>query len=197
MKSEGWNDEVSVPLEHWGLGIHSAFIILVSSFFALAAFGAGCAAGLGHWLGNRAAFTRKTNATREAVGVFPAAAEDELFIDDLAAFDGELRHDAVFVFDFDGQLMIWQHIARFVEDHGQFTGDESMIDIVVDPGLQQTSLQRATGGAAVDETLQNVAHLGDVEVCGDETAIRQQEADGFIGVGAQCGEEVSDVHGKN
>ena len=118
MKSEGGNDEVNVPLEHWGLGLHSAFIILVSSFFALAAFRARCAAGLGHWLGSRAALTRKTNATGEAIGVLPAAAEDELAVDDLAAFDGELRDDAVFVFDFDRQLMIWQHIARFVEDGG-------------------------------------------------------------------------------
>ena len=144
------------------MGIHSAFIIRVSSFFALAAFGAGCAAGNGFW--SRAAFARKTNATGEAIGVLPATAEDELVVDDLAAFDGELRHDAVFVFDFDGQLMIWQDITRFVEDHGQFAGDESMIDIVVDPGLQQTSLQRATRAAAVDEALQNVAHLGDVKV---------------------------------
>ena len=50
--------------------------------------------------------------------MLPAAAEDELVVDDLAAFDGELRDDAVFVFDFDRQLMIWQHIARFVEDGG-------------------------------------------------------------------------------
>ena len=96
--------------------------------------------------------------------MLPAAAEDEFVVDDLAAFDGELRHDAVFVFDFDGQLMIWQHIACFVEDHGQFAGDEAMIDIVVDPGLQQTGLQRATRAAAVDEALRDVAHLGDVKV---------------------------------
>ena len=116
--------------------------------------------------------------------MLPAAAEDELVVDDLAAFDGELRHDAVFVFDFDRQLMIWQHIARFVEDGGQFTGDESMIDIIMHPGLQQAGLQRAPRAAAVDETLQNVAHLSDVKVCGNESAIRQQEADGFVGVGA-------------
>jgi hypothetical protein len=195
MKSEGANDEVSVPLEHWGLGIHSAFIILVSSFFALAAFGAGCAAGNGFW--SRAAFARKTNATREAIGVLPAAAEDELVVDDLAAFDGELRDDAVFVFDFDGQLVMWQDIAGVIEDGGQFAGVEAMIDIVMDPGLQQTGLQRAPCATAVDEALRDVADLGDVEVGGDQAAIGKDEGERFIGVGAQRGKEVSDVHGEN
>lgn len=129
--------------------------------------------------------------------MLPAAAEGEHAVDDLDAFDRELRHDAVFVFDFDRQFVMRQHIARFVEDGSQFARDEAMIDVVMHPSLQQTGLQRATRAAAVDEALRDVADLGDVEVRGDQSAVRQHEGERFVRVGAELGEEFSDGHEKS
>jgi hypothetical protein len=137
-----------------------------SSLFMSAAFGAGRAAGRRQRrsFGSRSAFARQANATGEAVGVLPATAESERTIDDFGAFDRELRHDAVLVFDFDRQVVMRQHIACAIEDGGQFARDEAVIDIVMHPGLQQAGLQRAPRAAAVDEALRHMADLGDVKV---------------------------------
>jgi hypothetical protein len=117
--------------------------------------------------------------------VFPSAAEDERVVDDLRALDRELRHDAVFVFDLDRQFVMRQHIARMIEDCGQFTGVESMIEIVMHPGLQQASLQGAPSATAVDEALQNVPYLRDVKVGGDQAAVWQQKAQGLVCMGTE------------
>ena len=103
--------------------------------------------------------------------MFPAAAEGEGTVDDLGAFDGELGHDAVFVFDLDRQFVMRQNIARMIEDRGQFAGVEAMIEIVMHPGLQQAGLQRAPSAAAVDEMFAHHTYFCDVKMRWDSCSI--------------------------
>ncbi len=87
-----------------------------------------------------------------------------------------------------------QDIACFIKDHGQLARNESMIDIIMHPSLQQTSFQRAPRATAINEALQNVSHFSDVKMRGDKAAVWQQELDRLIRMCAQRVEKFSDVH---
>ena len=70
--------------------------------------------------------TGQADAAGEAVGVLQAELEGECAVDEFRALHGKLRDDAVFVFDFDGQVVMWEHIVRAIEDGGEFAGEQAV-----------------------------------------------------------------------
>ena len=95
-----------------------------------------------------------------------AEVESERAIHDLSSLHRKLRHHAVLIFDLDGQLVMRQYIVRPAKDRGQFACEQTVIDIIMYPRLQQAGLERAPCAAAVDEVLLDSSNLGDMKVNG-------------------------------
>lgn len=83
---------------------------------------------------------------------------------------------------------------RMREDVVELTYFESVISIAGDPSLQQTIFNAASGAATIREVLHHMADLGDMEMCGNEAAIRQCEGEKFIGVLGKMGFEFLNVY---
>lgn len=124
-----------------------------------------------------------------------AKAKSEHAVDDFCALHGELRHDAVLMFDLNRKIVMRQNIARHAKDGGQLACIQTVIHIVMHPGLQQTGFQRAPGAAAVDEAFHDMAHFGDVIVSGDEAAIWHDKQQGLVCISTEMIEEFGDDHG--
>lgn len=113
---------------------------------------------------------------RETIGVFFAQLQIEVWAGDVGVSHLILRRYTAIVFHLDVEILAGQDSFSQVQNLREGLGIQSMIDIIGDIRLEQTSVlsvvQRA---AAIDKAFRHVADLGDVEMRRDRVAVGQDE----------------------
>jgi hypothetical protein len=94
----------------------------------------------------------------------------------------ELRNEPVFVFQFHIKVAPLKERIGAVDDIRQFSSRETVVRVVGHPGLQAEKRGFAEGGSAIKEGLVHSPYLGDVGVCRNNPAIRQNKSQVECGI---------------
>jgi hypothetical protein len=108
--------------------------------------------------------------------------------------DRILRDNATIVFDFDLQVIGWQHPFAELEDFCEPIRSQAMIGVQTDVGLEQDGLPRSSDASAIDEILRDMTHLSDVGMGRDRIAIRQDEAREGVRVSLEGNMQIREFH---
>ena len=148
-------------------------------------------------------FSRAAAATSFALPAFarqarrPLGAELQINVraGEVCARNRILRDDTTVVFDFNLHVIVRQHFVAKLENLGEGAGFQPVVIIVADPRLQQASISGFVNLApAIDESLGDVAHFGNVEVPWNFVAIRQDKACDRVGVKGKRGFKFFQLH---
>lgn len=148
-------------------------------------------------------FSRAAAATSFALPAFarqarrPLGAELQINVraGEVCARNRILRDDTTVVFDFNLHVIVWQYFVAKLENLGEGPGFQPVVIIVADPRLQQASISGFVNLApAIDESLGDVAHFGNVEVPWNFVAIRQDKACDRVGVKGKRGFKFFQLH---
>jgi hypothetical protein len=113
----------------------------------------------------------------KAVGVLSSQVEDEELSLGGRRLNGELGNESILIFDLRIQIIVPKDGCGSIDDIGQFSCRESMIYVVLNPGLETEGGDPASGPAAVQEGLVDAAHFRDMGMGRDESAIGQKKTE--------------------
>jgi len=103
--------------------------------------------------------------------------------------DRILRDDAAIPFHFDFKIVAGQNRPAKVDNIGETSGFEAMLEIIRDIGLQDAGVAVAEDATAIDKLFRDMADFGNVKMRGDLFAVRQEETRLGGGMTAQQGFE--------
>jgi hypothetical protein len=105
-----------------------------------------------------------------------------------------LRNEPIFVFEFDLEVIALKEGSGPVDDIRQFSSRETVVRVVGHPGLQAEKRGFAEGGSAIKEGLVHSPYLGDVGVCRNNPAIRQNKSEVECGILFERSNESAGFH---
>ena len=120
--------------------------------------------------------------------------EDERLLLGGRRFDRELGDESVLMLDLRLQIIIAEDGCRTINDIGQLSRGEAVIDIIRHPGLEAERRGPAGRPSAVQEGFVDAAHLRDMGMGGDQASIGKKEPEMVAGVIAQGFQELRGFH---
>lgn len=113
---------------------------------------------------------------------------------DFHALHWKLSDHLELVFNFYWEVVTGKEVPGAIKYLGEFSGVQPMFNIVVHPGLEQTSFLHPPSPAAVHKTLGDVPHFGDVVMCWHQGTVCETDGNVFRRVGTEVGEKVLEYH---
>jgi hypothetical protein len=125
----------------------------------------------------------------EAVGVLVLEIKKKGVGLNLGRADFQLSDHGDLMLQFDGEVEGGDERCREIDDRGELSGDESMVEIIGDPSLENACGEGANGAAAVDEVLLYMTDFGDVVMRRDHGVVGEDEPQDVVGVREEEGFE--------